>query len=66
MGRVGNDRSIADFISGCIKVINLGQILAERLSTLHIATAMANLLVDQGHGSQLATISLIAAKDVHL
>ena len=26
---------------------------------------MANLLVDQGHGSQLATISLIAVKDVH-
>ena len=26
---------------------------------------MVNLSVDQGHGLQLATISLIAAKDVH-
>ena len=28
-------------------------------------TATANLSVDQGHGSQLVTISLIAVEDVH-
>ena len=35
------------------------------LSMLSITTAMANLSVDQGHGSQLAAISSIVAKDVH-
>ena len=35
------------------------------LSMLHITTAMVNLSVDQGHSSQLATISLIAAMNVH-
>ena len=32
---------------------------------LRITMTMANLLVNQGHGSQVATISSIAAKDVH-
>ena len=36
------------------------------LSMLHITTATANLPVNQGHGSQLVTISLIAVKDIHL
>ena len=35
------------------------------LSMLRVTMATANLLVDQGHGSQLATISSIAAEDVH-
>ena len=35
------------------------------ISMLRITTSTAKLLVYQGHGSQLATISLIAAKDVH-
>ena len=35
------------------------------LSTLRITTATAKLSVDYGHGSQLVTISLIAAKGVH-
>ena len=32
---------------------------------LRITMATVNLSVDQGHSSQLATISSIAAKDVH-
>ena len=35
------------------------------LSMLRITMATVNLSVDQGHSSQLATISSIAAKDVH-
>ena len=39
--------------------------MAQLLLTLRITKATVNLLVDQGHGSQLAMISSIAAKDVH-
>ena len=39
--------------------------MAQLLLTLHITKATVNLLVDQGHGSQLAMISSIAAKDAH-
>ena len=32
---------------------------------LHTTTGTANLSVNQGHGSQLATFTSIVAKDVH-
>ena len=35
------------------------------VATLRKTMTTANLSVDQGHGSQLVTISSIAAKDVH-